>query len=306
MLNKGLQNGGTMKLLITGGSGQLGTEIIRQISGGVSTLGAVPQSLIGAEILAPPRNELDICDEMSVRQYISDNKPDAVIHCAAMSDVEGCEDTPELCGRVNGTAVSYVASSCEDAGAKLILLSSDYVFSGDSQTPYLTDDLCAPLSVYGKSKRLGEINALTFCTRAFIIRTAWLYGVHGKNFVKTIVRKAAAEKEIMVVSDQIGCPTNAEELAYHILKLTATELYGTYHCTGKGICSWYDFAKEIVRLSGSECTVLPCASSDYPQKAQRPHYSVLDNSKLDRAVGNEMRYWKDALKDYMERTEELL
>lgn len=295
-----------MKLFITGGSGQLGTELIRQLKNGGSVLGAVPLPLIGAEVLAPSRKELDICDKESVEQFISANKPDAVIHCAAMSDVEGCEDTPELCAKVNGTALSYIAAACESAGAKLVFLSSDYVFSGDKAQPYLPDDLCAPLSVYGRSKRLGEINAQTFCTRTFIVRTSWLYGTHGKNFVKTILRKSASAKEIKVVSDQSGCPTNAEDLAHHVLKLTATELYGVYHCTGKGVCSWYDFAREIVRLSGTECRVLPCDSGDYPQKAERPRYSALDNSTLDNAVGNEMRYWKDALEDYIRRTEEIL
>lgn len=295
-----------MKLLITGGSGQLGTELLRQLSCGGSVLGSIPEALKGAGVLAPSRAELDICDEAAVKAFIAVNRPDAVIHCAAMSDVEGCEDVPELCGKVNGTAMSYIAGACEEIGAKLVFLSSDYVFSGDKETPYFTDDLCAPLSVYGKSKRLGEINALTFCKRTFVIRTSWLYGVHGKNFVKTIARRAASADEIRVVDDQSGSPTNAEDLAHHVLKLTATELYGTYHCTGKGVCSWYDFAREIVRLTGAGCRVIPCSSGEYPQKAQRPHYSALDNSLLDKAVGNEMRNWKDALKDYMERSEEVL
>lgn len=293
-----------MKLLITGGSGQLGTELIMQLKQGRSVLGKIPEALSGAEVLSPSRKELDICDEAAVKQYISDSNPDAVIHCAAMSDVDGCEDTPELGELVNGVAVSYIASACEAVGSKLVFLSSDYVFSGDKGEAYQTDDICAPLSAYGRSKRLGEINSLNSCSHSFVVRTSWLYGLNGKNFVKTILRNAASASEIKVVNDQLGSPTNAEDLAYHILKLVVTDEYGIYHCTGTGVCSWYDFAKEIVMLSGSHCSVLPCLSSQYKRKAKRPAYSALDNSALNRIVGNEMRYWKDALKDYVQRLEE--
>ncbi len=293
-----------MKLLITGGSGQLGTELVRQLKQGYSVLGNIPEILMGAEILSPSRKELDICDKDAVTEYISLNKPDTVIHCAAMSDVEGCEDAYELCGLVNGTAVSYIASACDAVRAKLVFLSSDYVFLGDKGEAYLPDDLCAPLSAYGRGKRLGEINALKNCSRTFVVRTSWLYGFTGKNFVRTILRKAASGGEIKVVNDQCGSPTNAEDLAFHIFKLAVTEDYGIYHCTGKGVCSWYDFAKEIVTLSGKKCSVLPCLSSEYKQKAKRPSCSSLDNGTLDKAVGNEMRFWKDALNDYIQRLED--
>ena len=294
-----------MKLLITGGSGQLGTEIIKQLMCGKCCLGLLPGELAGAEILSPSRSELDICNRSAVTKYISDNKPDAVIHCAAVTNVDGCEDMPDLCNEVNGASVAYIGSACENIGAKLVYLSTDYVFSGDNQEPYKTDDECDPASAYGKSKRLGEINALKYCSRSFIVRASWIYGLKGKNFVKTIIRKASSAAEINVVDDQRGSPTNAEDLAFHILKLVVTEKYGIYQCTGTGICSWYEFAKEIVAQRGLDCIVLPCSSSQYPQKAKRPLYSAMDNSSIDNAVGNEMRCWKDALKDYIQRLEEL-
>lgn len=292
-----------MKLLITGGSGQLGTELLRQLSCGGSVLGSIPEALKGAGVLAPSRAELDICDEAAVAEYLSECVPDVVLHCAAMSDVEGSEDQPERCVLVNGTAVGYMAKACEVVGAKLVFVSSDYVFSGDKCEPYKPDDLCAPLSVYGKSKRLGELCALEGCSRTFVVRTSWLYGFSGKNFVKTIMRKAASAVEINVVNDQLGSPTNVEDLACHLLKLAVTDKYGIYHCTGKGVCSWYDLASEIVRQSEAECTVKPCSSAEYPQKATRPKYSAMDNSSLDQAVGNQMRNWKEALADYIQRWE---
>lgn len=295
-----------MKLLITGGTGQLGSELLRQLRQGGSVPGNIPAAMYGAETLSPPRVELDICEEMAVSRYISENRPDAVIHCAAMSDVEGCEDTPELCEKVNGTAVAYIARACEEVGAKLVFLSSDYVFPGDKGAPYQPDDPCAPLSVYGKSKRLGELNALKYCTRTLVVRTSWLYGFHGRNFVRTILRRADTAAEIRVVDDQLGSPTNAEDLAAHLLKLVATDKSGIYHCTGKGVCSWYDLAKEAVRLSGKQCEVRPCKTPEYPQKAKRPAYSALDNTALDLAVGNEMREWKEALRDFLTRWEEFI
>lgn len=294
-----------MRLLITGSEGQLGSELKRQLRAGGCVLGELPRELAGAESFCTQFDELDICDEAAVDSYVREMCPDVVLHCAAMTDVDGCEEDPAQAERVNGTAVRYIAQASQSVGAKLVYVSTDYVFSGDKHSAYMTDDACVPQTAYGRSKRSGEENALAYCSRTFIVRTAWLYGFHGKNFVKTILRKAAGSDLIRVVSDQYGNPTNAEDLAYHMLLLAATEGYGIYHCTGGGVCNWYEFAREIVRLSGHGCQVEPCASAEYPQKAKRPAYSALDHSALEAAVGDKMRPWQEALRDHIDRLEEM-
>ena len=227
-----------MKILITGCGGLLGQELLRQLYEGRAVLGTLPKELERAKIYRTEIDEMDICDKTAVDAYIKHVCPDLVIHCAAMTNVDGCEEKSELAEDINGKAVEYIARACEDIGAKLVLVSTDYVFSGENTVPYQIDDICAPRTSYGRSKRLGEINARKNCSRTFIVRTAWLYGFHGKNFVKTILQKAKKSDSIQVVSDQFGNPTNAEDLAYHMLLLATTEKYGTYHCTGKGVCSW--------------------------------------------------------------------
>lgn len=292
-----------MKLLITGSSGQLGTELQRQLHKGESVLGKLPKGLTYSEVYCAKSDELDICDEAAVDKYIKRLCPDVVFHCASLTNVDGCEDMPGQAKRVNGEAAGYIARACEGIGAKMMFVSSDYVFSGEKHSAYTTEDPCDPQTAYGRSKLLGEQNVLRFCSRAFIVRTAWLYGFHGKNFVKTILRKAGESDSLQVVSDQFGNPTNAEDLAYHMFLLADTEKYGVYHCTGTGVCSWYEFALEIIRLSGLSCIIHPCMSAEYPQKAKRPAYSALDHSALTEAIGDRMRPWREALKDYISRME---
>lgn len=294
-----------MKILITGSGGQLGWELQRQLHKGESVLGVLPKEMGCVETYCTEINELDICNGSDVDTYIRRVCPDLVFHCAAMTNVENCEEIPEQAEQVNGKAVEYIAKACENVGAKLIFVSTDYVFSGESTVPYQADDVCEPRTSYGRSKWLGEINARKNCSRTFIVRTAWLYGFHGKNFVKTILQKAKQSASLQVVYDQLGNPTNAEDLAYHMLLLAATEQYGTYHCTGKGVCSWYDFATEIVRLAGLPCKVAPCSSAKYPQKAKRPAYSALNHGTLAATVGDHMRPWQIALEDYLTKLEEL-
>ena len=293
-----------MKVFITGSNGQLGTELQHQLSTGQSVIGFIPKKLCDAEVLAVDIDTLNICDAQATQKYIQQFLPDVVIHCAAMTNVDGCEDCAEQAEQVNGEAIIYLAQACEAVSAKLIALSTDYVFSGDKGSAYLETDLCDPKSVYGRTKYMGEQYAQKYCSRTFIVRTAWLYGLHGHNFVKTILSKGSKLGELHVVNDQYGSPTNAEDLAYHILKLAVTDKYGIYHCTGNGACTWYDFACEIIAYSKTDCSVLPCTSQEYPQKAKRPAYSVLCHNSLEKAVGDEMRPWKDALHDYINRLEE--
>lgn len=194
--------------------------------------------------------------------------------------------------------------AAEQVGAKIIHISTDYVFEGNGTSPYREYDLPSPVSIYGKTKLAGENYVREFCSRHFIIRTAWLYGYNGKNFVKTIIKAGKEKGHLDVVDDQRGNPTNAEDLAHHILKVALTEEYGTYHCTGKGECSWYDFAKKIVEYAGINCTVSPIKSSELTRTAKRPAYSSLDNMMLRCTVGDEMREWQEALKMFIENMRE--
>ncbi|KYH34461.1 dTDP-4-dehydrorhamnose reductase [Clostridium tepidiprofundi DSM 19306] len=290
-----------MKVLITGARGQLGSQIIDIIKKGESEIGNIDFSYKNAEIKGIDVEELDITDENAVIEYFGAFNPDIVINPAAYTDVDGCETNEELAYKVNSLGARNIAIACEKCKSKLIHISTDYVFSGDGQVPYREYDLTNPMSVYGKTKLLGEEYVRQFCSRGFIVRTAWLYGYNGQNFVKTIMKLAKKREKIDVVNDQRGNPTNAEDLAHHILKIALTEEYGIYHCTGKGECSWYDFACKIVEYAGIACTVSPVTSEKFKRPAKRPSFSSLDNMMLRCTVGDDMREWEDALNEFITR-----
>ena len=291
-----------MKILITGASGQLGTEIQRQLKNGGSALGPVPDRLKNATVISTDVNELDITDRDATIAFVRRHQPDTIISCAAFTNVDGCETNPEAAFKVNAIGASNLAQAAERINARLIHVSTDYVFQGEGNKPLDESERVDPKSVYGKTKALGEEYVKNFCHRYFIVRTAWLYGYAGKNFVKTIVNAGKKFGKLEVVSDQLGNPTNAEDLAHHILQLAVSHDYGVYHCTGEGICSWYEFASEIIRLSGVDATVAPCTSAEYsakhPAAADRPAWSALENRMLACTVGNQMRDWKVALADF--------
>ena len=291
-----------MKILITGASGQLGTEIQRQLKNGGSALGPVPERLKNATVIATDVAELDITDRDATIAFVRRHQPDTIISCAAFTNVDGCETNPEAAFKVNAIGASNLAQAAERINARLIHVSTDYVFRGEGNKPLDESERVDPKSVYGKTKALGEEYVKNFCHRYFIVRTAWLYGYAGKNFVKTIVNAGKKFGRLEVVSDQLGNPTNAEDLAHHILQLAVSHDYGVYHCTGEGVCSWYEFASEIIRLSGVDATVAPCTSAEYsakhPAAADRPAWSALDNRMLACTVGNHMRDWKEALADF--------
>ena len=291
-----------MKILITGASGQLGTEIQRQLKNGGSALGPVPDRLKNATVIATDVNELDITDRDATIAFVRRHQPDTIISCAAFTNVDGCETNPEAAFKVNAIGASNLAQAAERINARLIHVSTDYVFRGEGNKPLDESERVDPKSVYGKTKALGEEYVKNFCHRYFIVRTAWLYGYAGKNFVKTIVNAGKKFGKLEVVNDQLGNPTNAEDLAHHILQLAVSHDYGVYHCTGEGICSWYEFASEIIRLSGVDATVAPCTSAEYsakhPAAADRPAWSALENRMLACTVGNHMRDWKVALADF--------
>lgn len=288
-----------MNVLITGSKGQLGNALRELIEKNDSPIGKIPDCYDGCKITAADVDELDITDRSAVLSFVKNHAPDIIINCAAMTNVDGCESDAELAERVNATGPENLAIAADTVGAKFVHISTDYVFKGDSTVPYVESDPCDPVTEYGKSKLHGEQLAAKATKRLFILRTSWLYGLVGKNFVKTI-RNAAREKGVLtVVNDQRGNPTNAEDLAYHILAVAATDNYGIYHCTGSGECTWYDFACKIVELSNIACSVSPCTTEQSARKAKRPAYSSLRNLHLEQTIGDKMRYWEDALSDYI-------
>lgn len=289
-----------MKILIVGYKGQLGTELIKILKKGCSELGEIPAVFDCAEVQPVGIDGLDITDAQAVEEYLAQARPDVVVNCAAFTNVDGCETQEEAAYLVNAVGPGNLARSCEGIGAKLVHISTDYVFDGSGSRPYTEEDMPSPVSAYGRTKLAGERFVQENCGKYFIIRTAWLYGYTGKNFVRTMLKLGRERGAVTVVNDQLGSPTHANDLAHHILKLAATEKYGVYHCTGKGECTWYEFAKEIMAQGKVEATVSPCTSEQFPTPTKRPAYSVLSHEKLDAAVGDEMRYWQDALRSFFE------
>lgn len=298
-----------MRVLITGGGGQLGSELQRILRDGASEIGLIPALYKDAEIVATVIETLDITDSRDVMDFVMQGNFDLVVNCAAMTNVDGCEMTEDQAFRINAEAPGNLARAAEAVGAKFVQVSTDYVFSGDDPLPRSEEDLAAPVSAYGRTKLVGEERSLETCSRCFVVRTAWLYGYVGKNFVKTMLHLGASRDEVTVVDDQLGNPTSANDLAYEILKIATTENYGVYHCTNNGTCSWADFAQAIMEGSGLDCSVLRCTSEEYsamnPTSAKRPAYSSLRNGHLEDTVGDEMRSWQDALDEYLRNLTEL-
>lgn len=290
-----------MRLLVTGGKGQLGCQLKSILDKGASDLGKIDEKLLNAEVRFVDYSELDITDLNSVDKFVSGFKPDVIINCAAYTNVDGCENDIEGAFKVNSIGPRNLAMASQSIGAKLLHISTDYVFNGEGNIPFKEYDIPCPVSVYGKTKLLGEQYVREFCSRYFIIRTAWLYGEWGKNFVYTIMKTAKEKGCIKVVDDQRGNPTYAEDLSHHILKIVLTDEYGIYHCTGNGECSWYDFAVKIVEYAGINAEVIPITSDKLKRAAKRPKFSSLDNMMLRCTVGDDMRNWQEALKSFIEK-----
>jgi len=295
-----------MKILITGAKGQLGTELQKQLAAGKSEIGPLPSQLKDAQVVAVDLPWPDISDRSAVLQFVTAEQPDVIINCAAYTNVDGCEVHTDDAFKANALGPRNLAQAAQAVGAKLIHVPTDYVFSGRENGGVPLDEatLPAPCSAYGRTKLLGEEYALRACSRCMVVRTAWLYGYAGKNFVKTMVNAGRKFGTLTVVNDQLGNPTNAVDLAHHLLKLAVSEEFGIYHCTGEGVCSWYEFACEILRLANVDSTITPCSSDEYaaahPTAARRPAWSALENRMLRCTVGDEMRPWKQALETYFE------
>jgi dTDP-4-dehydrorhamnose reductase len=284
-----------MKILITGGDGQLGNELAGILRIGKSEIGGIPALYAGAEAAAVDVEAFDISDAGAAKAYVASAAPDLILNCAAMTNVDACESNWETAMRVNAAGARNMAAAADSVGAKIVHVSTDYVFDGRADTPYTEWDAPSPATVYGKSKLLGERYVRETCKQSFVVRTSWLYGYAGNNFVKTILGLARKNESIKVVSDQVGNPTHANDLAHHILEIAATEEYGIYHCTGNGVCSWHDLAQEAVRLAGISCAVNPCTTEEFPRPAPRPAYSAMEHLMLRCTTGDRMRPWREAL-----------
>lgn len=291
--------GVNMKLLITGGKGQLGCQLKYIIEKNGSDIGKLDQRLKDAECNFIDCDELDITNCTEVISYVSAFRPDVIINCAAYTNVDSCENDRDTAFKVNAIGPRNLAIASEKYGIKLLHVSTDYIFNGEGTVPFKEYDIPGPISVYGKTKLLGEHYVREHCSNYFIVRTAWLYGEYGNNFVYIIMKAAKEKGHLDVVYDQRGNPTYAEDLAHHILKIILTNEYGIYHCTGTGECSWYEFACKIVKYSGIVCKINPITSDKINRAAKRPAYSSLDNMMLRVTLGDEMRHWREALKSFI-------
>ena len=271
-------------ILVVGAKGMLGQDLLKVLPGEVR----------GVDI-----DEIDITSSESVRKVLLTLKPRVVINSAAFTDVDGCETKRDMAMAVNGTGVRHLAEVSAQIGARLVQLSTDYVFDGSKQSPWLEDDPTGPLSVYGASKLAGEENA-RLNPDHLVVRTQWLYGIHGKNFVETMLRLATEKQELAVVDDQIGSPTWTMDLSRAIRALLEKGCRGTYHAANAGICSWNEFARAIFAEAGLSVTVNPMSTAELGRPAPRPLYSVLDCSKLTRDAGFQPQPWREALRQYLE------
>jgi dTDP-4-dehydrorhamnose reductase len=299
-----------MKILVTGSHGQLGNEIKRCLDTMQAEIGPLPEAYCDARADYVDYDELDISDGHAVARWFSGQGPyDVVINCAAITNVDGCETDEATAFKVNAIGPRNLAREQARGMGKFVHISTDYVFPGTDSEPRSEEDPVRPISAYGRTKWAGELLAIDACPRTFVVRTAWLYGYVGRNFAKTIMRLAREHGRIAVVDDQLGNPTNANDLAYEILKLAESEAFGTYHCTNNGTCSWFDFACAVVDAAGISCEKEGISSVEYkrrfPVSADRPAYSSLDNAHLRSTIGDEMRPWREALAAYMANLSEL-
>ena len=277
----------TMNVLVTGVNGQLGFDVCRELD------------RRGIPYVAAGRSEFDITDAEAVNGYIRKNKPEAVIHCAAFTAVDKAEEAFESAFAVNAEGTRNIAIACQAIDAKMMYISTDYVFPGEGEQFYEPEDPTGPLGVYGQTKLEGEKAVQDILNRFFIVRISWVFGLNGHNFVKTMLRLAETKTELNVVGDQVGSPTYTADLAPLLCNMILTDKYGIYHATNEGICSWAEFAQEIFRLSGKHVTVHPIPTSEYPTPAKRPLNSRMSKDKIERNGFQRLPSWQDALTRYL-------
>lgn len=276
-----------MKLLVTGVKGQLGHDVVKECEKRGITA-------IGVDI-----EEMDITDAAACEKVIKEAKVDAVIHCAAYTAVDAAEDNIELCRKINAEGTENIVKVCSELNIKMMYFSTDYVFNGKGDRPWKTDDERSPLNVYGQTKYEGELAVENSLEKYFILRIAWVFGVNGKNFIKTMLRLGKEKGAVSVVNDQIGSPTYTADLAVLAVDMIQTDKYGTYHATNEGLCSWYEFACQIFNEANMDVKVTPVSSDAFPAKAKRPSNSRMDKSKLTENGFSPLPGWQDALKRYL-------
>lgn len=277
-----------MKILVTGASGQLGYDVCEELK------------WRKADYIGTSSRELDITDSAAVEQMLQELRPDAVIHCAAYTKVDQAEDEPERCWAVNAEGTKNLAAACRRIHAKMLYISTDYVFPGTGEQFYEPTDPVGPVNTYGRSKLAGELAVQSLLDRYFIVRISWVFGKNGNNFVKTMLRLAETKTELNVVCDQIGSPTYTADLAPLLCDMVQTEKYGVYHATNEGTCSWAEFAESIFELAGKAVTVHSIPTSEYPTKATRPLNSRMSRQRLKENGFSMMPQWRSALKRYIE------
>ncbi len=283
-----------MKVLVTGAAGMLARDLIPCLQ------------KQGHEPLAPPENDLDITRIDAIRRHTGTFRPDVIINCAAYTKVDQAEREEPLANLINGSAVQNLCLVCQEADIPLVHFSTDYVFDGTKAGPYAIFDHPNPINAYGRSKLLGEQYVLWLLHKFYLVRTSWLFGMHGANFVETMLNLANKQKQVSVVNDQRGCPTWTQHLSEAVVSLIESGRYGVYHAANSGPTTWFDYAREIFRLAGTGTEVLPITSGQFPTAATRPKNSVLDPSPLKEVTGRDMPPWKEALKQYLvERRSEI-
>lgn len=280
-----------MKVLVTGTKGQLGYDVVNELTDR------------GIEAVGVDIEEMDITDADSVNRVIAQAAPDAVIHCAAYTAVDAAEDNVELCRRVNVDGTQNIANICKKLDIPMIYISTDYVFDGEGERPWEPDDERTPLNVYGQTKYEGELAVQNTLEKYFIVRIAWVFGVNGKNFVRTMLNLAKTHDHITVVNDQFGSPTYTYDLARLLVDMVLTDKYGIYHATNEGICTWYEFACEIFRQAGVKVEVEPVSAKQYQARAKRPSNSRMSKDKLDKNGFKRLPSWQDALGRYLKEIE---
>ena len=281
-------------ILVTGSTGQLGSDVVKELlKRGYSTL-------------SPNRSEFNLCSEDSIRNYILNSNCEAIVHCAAYTQVDKAEDEKDLCIKINATATKHIVKCAKILDIPMIYISTDYVFDGTKDGEYTENDETNPINIYGESKLAGEKYVQEILDKYYIVRTSWVFNINGKNFIETMLRLSKANNQLSIVNDQIGSPTYTKDLSRLLVDMLETSKYGLYHATNEGYCSWYEFANTIFKLANINIDIKAINSNEYASRAKRPLNSKLSKDKLIEYGFKPLPHWDDALKDYLIRRRDLL
>ena len=281
-------------ILVTGSTGQLGSDVVKELlKRGYSTL-------------SPNRSEFNLCSEDSIRNYILNSNCEAIVHCAAYTQVDKAEDEKDLCIKINATATKHIVKCAKILDIPMIYISTDYVFDGTKDGEYTENDETNPINIYGESKLAGEKYVQEILDKYYIVRTSWVFNINGKNFIETMLRLSKANNQLSIVNDQIGSPTYTKDLSRLLVDMLETSKYGLYHATNEGYCSWYEFANTIFKLANINIDIKAINSNEYASRAKRPMNSKLSKDKLIEYGFKPLPNWEDALKDYLIRRRDLL